>query len=392
MLEADNQIARIPMKESDNMPELKEISIKGFKSFRDKTTIELGKLNVLIGANGAGKSNFISVFQLLNNALTGNFQGYTMRYGAEHFLYNGRKTTQKFELAFKVKTNNALDSYELDVNFQAPNRLFVSREYINSAKNEDYEIENSGYELGLPNLSKQAKIGREAKNPILTTGRAIYGLLAQVRAYQFHDTTDTSRIRGPVNKADGKYLKSDGGNTAAVLYALKNTPEYQPYYNKIVNYVRRVMPDFQDFELTGYPENPWEIFLTWRKSGVDAVFSPNQLSDGTIRFIALATLLLAPEQVMPKIIVLDEPELGLHPMAIHILANMIKQASENTQVIFETQSSLLLDHFQPEDVIAADTKDGSTILNRLNTEELSEWVKKYSLSELWDKNVFGGQP
>jgi len=385
------------MKKYDNMPELKEISITGFKSFRDKTTVELGKLNVLIGANGAGKSNFISVFQLLNNALTGNLQGYTMRYGAEHFLYNGRKTTQKFELAFKVKTNNALDSYELDVNFQAPNRLFISREYIDyQKKGKDspftHEIENSGYELGLPNLSKQAKIGREAKNPILTTGRAIYGLLAQMRAYQFHDTTDTSRIRGPVNKADGKYLKSDGGNTTAVLYALKNTPEYQPYYNKIVNYVRRVMPDFQDFELTGYPENPWEIFLTWRKAGVDAVFSPNQLSDGTIRFIALATLLLAPEQVMPKIIVLDEPELGLHPMVIHILANMIKQASENAQVILATQSSLLLDHFQPEDIIVADTKGGTTVLNRLNSEELSEWLDTYSLSELWDKNVLGGQP
>lgn len=187
------------------MPELKEISIKGFKSFRDKTTIELGKLNVLIGANGTGKSNFISVFQLLNNALTGNLQGYTMRYGAEHFLYNGRKTTQKFELAFKVKTNNALDSYELDVNFQAPNRLFVSREYIDyQKKGKDslftHEIENSSYELGLPNLSKQVQIGREAKNPILTTGRAIYGLLAKMQVYQFYDTTDTSRIRGSVNK------------------------------------------------------------------------------------------------------------------------------------------------------------------------------------------------
>jgi len=385
------------MKEYVNMHELKEISIKGFKSFRDKTTIELRKLNVLIGANGAGKSNFISVFRLLNNALTGNLQEHTMRYGAEHFLYNGRKTTQKFELAFKVKTNYALDFYGLDVNFQAPNRLFISREYIDYQKEGKdspftHEIENSGYELGLPNLSKQAKIEREAKNSILTTGRAIYGLLAQMRAFQFHDTTDTSRIRGPVNKADGKCLKSDGGNTAAVLYALKNTPEYQPYYNKIVNYVRRVMPDFQDFELTGYPENPWEIFLTWRKAGVDAVFSPNQLSDGTIRFIALATLLLAPEQVMPKIIVLDEPELGLHPMAIHILANMIQQATENAQVILATQSSLLLDHFKPEDVIVADTKDGATVLNRLNSEELFEWLDNYSLSELWDKNVFGGQP
>lgn len=150
------------------------------------------------------------------------------------------------------------------------------------------------------------------------------------------------------------------------------------------------MPDFQDFELTGYPENTSEIFLTWRKAGVDAVFSPNQLSDGTIKFIALATLLLAPERVIPKIIVLDEPELGLHPMAIHILANMVKQASENAQVILETQSSLLLDHFQPEDVIVADTKDGATDLNRLNSEELSEWLKNYSLSELWDKNVLEG--
>jgi len=375
------------MKEYVNMPELKEISIKGFKSFRDKTTIELGKLNVLIGANGAGKSNLISAFRFLNNALAGNLQGYTIRYGAEYFLYNGRKTTQKFELAFKIKTTHALDSYGLDVNFQAPNGLFVSREYIDYQKKGKgspftHEIENSGYELGLPNLSKQVKIEREAKNPILTKGRAIYEFLARMMVYQFHDTTDTSRIRGPVNRADGKCLKSDGGNTAAVLYAIKNTPEYQPYYNKIVNYVRRVTPDFQDFVLTGYPEKPWEIFLTWRKAGEDAVFSPNQLSNGTLRFIALATLLLAPEQVMPKIIVLDEPVLGLHPMAIHILANMIQQASENAQIILATQSSLLLDHFKPEDVIVAEPKGGTTILNRLNFEKLTEWLDNYSLSEL----------
>ena len=217
-------------------------------------------------------------------------------------------------------------------------------------------------------------------------------MLQKIRAFQFHDTTDTARIRGGISKADCQYLKDNAGNLAAVLNMLKTTEKYVPYYNRIVKYVQKILPYFKDFELIGYPENPNEIYLNWTKHGSEYILTPNQLSDGTIRFIALATLLLAPRDIQPDVIVIDEPELGLHPMAIQILSNMIKQAAENVQVLIATQSPILLDTFDAKDIVVLEAPQESTVVKRLDDKALEEWLKQYTLSELWDKNVLGGQP
>ena len=385
-MNADNQI--------ENMPRITKVSLTGFKSFKDKTDIALGNLNVIIGANGAGKSNLLSFFQLLGNALTRNLQGHILRYGGEHFLYNGRKQTERIKCAIEIATNNATDRYEIDLAFQAPGRLFISREYIEyrkSGKDKPFacEIENNGYELGLLDLGE--KLGN-SNNALRGTANAIKTMLQKIRAFQFHDTTDTARIRGGILRADCQYLKDDGGNLAAVLNMLKTTPEYLPYYNRIVRYVQKILPYFADFAIDGFPEKQDTVYLFWKKQGSDYILTPNQLSDGTIRFIALATLLLAPRKIQPNVIVIDEPELGLHPLAIRILANMLKQAAENVQILVATQSPLFLDFFDANDVLVFEAPDESTKVKRLNRDELSSWAQEYTLSELWDKNVIGGQP
>lgn len=381
-------------KKIENMPRITKVSLTGFKSFKDKTDIALSNLNVIIGANGTGKSNLLSFFQLLGNALTRNLQGHILRYGGEHFLHNGRKKTERIKCAIEIATNNATDRYEIDLAFQAPGRLFISREYIEyrkSGKDKPFtcEIKNNGYELGLLDFGE--KLGN-SNNALRGTANAIKTMLQKIRAFQFHDTTDTARIRGGILRADCQYLKNDGGNLAAVLNMLKTTPEYLPYYNRIVRYVQKILPYFADFAIDGFPEKQDTVYLFWKKQGSDYILTPNQLSDGTIRFIALATLLLAPRKIQPDVIVIDEPELGLHPLAIRILANMIKQAADNLQILVATQSPLFLDFFDANDVLVFEAPNEITTVKRLNQDELSAWAQEYTLSELWDKNVIGGQP
>lgn len=381
-------------KKIENMPRITKVSLTGFKSFKDKTDIALSNLNVIIGANGTGKSNLLSFFQLLGNALTRNLQGHILRYGGEHFLHNGRKKTERIKCAIEIATNNATDRYEIDLAFQAPGRLFISREYIEyrkSGKDKPFtcEIKNNGYELGLLDFGE--KLGN-SNNALRGTANAIKTMLQKIRAFQFHDTTDTARIRGGILRADCQYLKNDGGNLAAVLNMLKTTPEYLPFYNRIVRYVQKILPYFADFAIDGFPEKQDTVYLFWKKQGSDYILTPNQLSDGTIRFIALATLLLAPRKIQPDVIVIDEPELGLHPLAIRILANMIKQAAENLQILVATQSPLFLDFFDANDVLVFEAPNEITTVKRLNQDELSAWAQEYTLSELWGKNVIGGQP
>jgi predicted ATPase len=210
------------------------------------------------------------------------------------------------------------------------------------------------------------------------------------RIYHFSDTGVTSPIRKTARVDDNRFLKPDGSNLAAFLYYLREM--FDASYTLIVRAVQRVAPFFDDFLLEPLRLNPADIQLEWRHKQSDQIFGASSLSDGTLRFIALATLFLQPERYRPSVILVDEPELGLHPYAIELLAALIRQASVTTQVIVSTQSSLLLDHFEPEDVLVADRVDGSTRVIRLEPERLAKWLEDYSLGQLWEKNELGGRP
>lgn len=131
--------------------------------------------------------------------------------------------------------------------------------------------------------------------------------------------------------------------------------------------------------------------LEWQDKHSDIVFTGQDLSDGSLRFICLATLLLQPE--LPSVLLLDEPELGLHPTAIESLARLMKQAAARTIVIVSTQSVNLVSTCAPEDVIVVDRNEqGASTLKRLEPQQLVQWLDEYSLGELWEKNVLGGKP
>jgi predicted ATPase len=363
---------------------LTELDIKGFKSINAQN-IQLRDVTVLLGANGSGKSNLVSFFKMLNFMTTGALRQYVGKYGVSQTLFFGPKCTESVSFMLKFTSEDEEDTYEVKLSHGLPDRLFVSREKVSFWRKgystpQEYFLEGGGPETGLKKDSAQRK-----------TSEVIYALLSGIRAYQFHDTSDTAKIKDRGYVDDAQYLRNDAGNLAAFLRMLKEREEYRKYYERIVRHIRCVMPQFGDFDLTLLRDREDYVRLNWRDSaGSDYLFGPDQISDGSLRFMALAALLFQPQDLLPKFIVLDEPELGLHPVAIAELAGMIRAASQKTQILVATQSTRLVDEFSPEDLMTVEWNEEKkcSVFERLDSKRLEDWIKRYSLSELWEKNVF----
>ena len=195
------------------------------------------------------------------------------------------------------------------------------------------------------------------------------------------------RRQCPIDDSDR--LHPDAGNLAAFLNALRDSDPLT--FRLIVDTIRLVAPFFKDFRFRPKKLKDIDVVqLDWIQQGSDYQFHPSQLSDGTLRFIALTTALLQPQP--PATVLIDEPELGLHPSALRILADLILQAQERTQLIVSTQSAQLLDYFEPYQVVVVEREKGASTFRRLEANDLKNWLEDYSLGELWQKNVCGGGP
>jgi predicted ATPase len=366
--------------------QLRKITISGFKSISsDKPlSIEPGNVTVLLGANGSGKSNVISFFKMLNFIMSGSFQLFVAKAGtAQVFLNYGSKHTSAIKGEIYFESDSHFDEYTLLLTHASPDKLIINSEELIWGK----KCENNPQKILLPSEFTESALINSQNSTIKT----IHRILSNCKVYQFHNSSTESPIRQPSPVGFADYLQSEGNNLAAFLYRLKN--DYPDNYRKIVSYVRLVVPQFNDFYLE--PNEGGYVMLKWQDTSInDYIMLPGQFSDGTIRFIALATLLLQPKKTMPSVIIIDEPELGLHPFAISQLAEMIKEAAINTQVIIATQSPGLVDEFEANQitVIERDEESESTIARKLDEQELAEWMENYSLSELWNKNVLGGRP
>lgn len=362
--------------------ELDYITVKGFKSFASIEKLPLEPINVVIGPNGSGKSNFIGVFAFLNAIQDGRLQDYvTQAGGAEKVLHFGSKTTGTIELHISFK--EGVNQYKIQLKPAPGDQLFPASEIV-SFWNKQY---SKPYPEGLMPRGREAGISNPAHKGIAGYVRSH---LQRWRLYHFHDTSAGSPMKKTASLNDNHFLRPDGSNLAAFLYLLRE--KHEEVYGLIRGTIQRVAPFFDDFQLEPAQLKPDSIILEWRHKNSDAYFDATMLSDGTLRFIALATLFLQPDRYRPSVILVDEPELGLHPYAITMLASLIKQASTKTQVIVGTQSPLLLDHFRPEDVLVADRVEGSTQLTRLESSKLATWLEDYSLGQLWEKNEIGGRP
>lgn len=359
---------------------IQKIVIKGYKSIREQT-VELLPINILIGGNGIGKSNFISIFTLIRNLYEQNLQNYVLtKGGADSLLYMGKKGTDHvfLDLFFGDRDRDPHNQFIVSLK-EAQDTLFIER--IDTAFSNGVN-----WYTQLHETNKQES---SFKNDY--SGQAFYvnNLLREFEVYHFHDTGDRSPMKGKCNLDDNVSLKRDGSNIAAFLYYLKE--KFPKHFVRIEKTVASVSPFFEAFNLMPNRLNEHFIQLEWKQRGaIDTYFNAYQLSDGTLRFICLATLLLQPEP--PKTIIIDEPELGLHPVAINKLAALIKKAASEAQIIISTQSVNLVDNFEPKDIIVVDRKDNATVFNRLDAASLVSWLEDYSLGEIWEKNVIGGQP
>ena len=363
------------------------ITVKGFKSIKS-VDVELLPINVLIGANGAGKSNFMEVFSFLNAIRLGGLRDYVMRSGgADKILHFGSKTTQ--HLSIEIGFENGKRKYNIDLAPNDADGMFPSNENVYTSVKQEMIPDH-------PSPTLYALFGQVGEAGIYNSkeesGAITYvrDHLFHWRLYHFHDTSASSPIKKTAALNDNRFLRHDSSNLAAFLYHLREI--HGDSYNMIRRTVQLVAPFFDDFFVEPRVLNEDTIRLEWRHRGSDNYFDAASLSDGSLRFIALATLLLQPRELRPSVILLDEPELGLHPAAITILASLIKQISVETQIVVATQSPLLLDHFEPEDVLVADRVEGATHLERKNNEDLKNWLEDYSLGQLWEKNELGGRP
>ena len=358
------------------------ITIEGFKSIKRVERLEIRPINVLIGPNGSGKSNFIKIFSFLNAIRNGALRDYVQRVGgAERVLHFGSKTTPS--LVIHVSFENETNQYRIQLSADKTDNLFASEETVRF-RGSDRKDMSFGGKGGEAQISNSPLEGLEIIEEYLRSHFDYW------RLYQFHDTGPVSPMKKTADVDDNRYLRPDGSNLPAFLYLLQE--KHQSSYNLIRSTVRLVAPFFDDFQLQPQALNEDKIRLEWWHQGSDAYFDASSFSDGSLRFIALATLLLQPEQYRPSIILVDEPELGLHPYAVAVLASLFKQASEKTQIVFATQSSLLLDHFSPEDVLVANRVDGASEFTRPDGERLKKWLEDYSLGQLWEKNEIGGRP
>jgi predicted ATPase len=356
---------------------LNKVSINGYKSI-ERQEVFLGDINVLIGQNGAGKTNFISLFRFLRNIIENKLKVTSLKEGAENLLYYGSKETEQIVIHFDFESN----AYFIILEPTRNNSLIVVNEQCGSLQEDrrifwEKSIARSEDESG---LSKNAKTNKIAGY--------VYDLLRNWRVYHFHDTSESAGVKKYGSLADTHFLLEDASNLAAYLFVLKQTQEQ--YYERIVKTIQLVIPFFRDFILRPNPLNENTIRLEWQDMYSDRTFTAHELSDGSLRFICMATLLLQKE--LPQLILLDEPELGLHPTAITILAGLLKKASKRTQVIVSTQSVSLVNEFDVEDVIVVEKEKGATIFKRLDAKKLESWLNDYSLGDLWDKNVIGGNP
>ncbi|SIO64005.1 AAA family ATPase [Paraburkholderia phenazinium] len=356
-----------------------KLTIAGFKSIRELRDFELRNLNVLIGANGAGKSNFIGLFRMLAEMYEERLQLYVQQQGGpDALMHFSRKTTDAIQVGL---TFEGTDIYRFELTATNDNRLIFTSETFSYGK--EGVLPGMVWSFAGTPESSLRQIASEHQLPYVAA------VIEGTRVYHFHDTGEKARVKQPHAINDTLRLKVDGANLAAYLSMLKT--EHTDSYRQIVDTVRLVAPFFDDFVFRTDPVS--KIQLEWTERGdPDTPFTAHALSDGTLRFICLSTLLLQPWDLMPATILIDEPELGLHPYAVNLLADLLKRASEQKQLIVSTQSVELLNRMEPGDVIVVDRKDNASTFHRLDATQLQDWLDDYSLGDLWKQNVLGGRP
>lgn len=370
---------------------IESIRIKGFRSLADVEIKALPHAAVLIGANGSGKSNFIRFFEMVSWMIgSGNLAEFIQKHGgADDQLFGGSKVSPTMEAELAIRTETGLNDYRFTFTYAHPDRFIFTEEAFRYSKHgrgteADWQpLGSSHSEAKIVDVSSYTGIAEVNQK----TARVLVHLLRQCAVYQFHDTSHDSQLKKNWDVEDNKYLRSHGGNLAAILLRLER--EDAQRFKLICNHIRRALPVFDRFELE---ESYGKVMLRWKASGLDKTIGAHLTSDGSLRFFALVTLLNLPSEMLSDVVLLDEPELGLHPAAVALVGDMIKVCAAERQVIVATQSPLLVDAFDIDEIFVLEAEDGKSSVQRFDEEGYQEWLGEYTTGELWQKNLLGGRP
>ena len=371
---------------------IESVRIRGFRSLADVELSGLQNANVLIGANGSGKSNFIRFFEMLSWMLRSRrlaeFVG--LQGGADDQLFGGNRVTPRMEAELALRTEAGRNDYRFALAHAHPDRFVFTEEAFRFSGT---EFLTEAHWQHAPNGQSEAAIVDVAQAPPSqgvnpTTARVIVYLLKSCQVFQFHDTSDTSNFKKRWDVEDNNYLRTHGGNLAAVLHRLEQ--EDLQRFELISQHVRRVLPVFDRFQVD---ESYGKVSLRWKAIGTDKSIGAHLTSDGSLRFFALVTLLNLPLEMLPNVLLLDEPELGLHPAAVALVGSMIKALAVDRQIIVATQSPLLVDVFDLDEIIVLNLQDGRTTFRRPDADEYRRWLDEgFMPGEMWQKNLIGGRP
>lgn len=358
-----------------NATMIREISIEGYKSIRKLSGLELGPLNVLVGANGSGKSNLLSFLGLVREMARGRLQMAVAREGGASFLlHHGPKTTEVIHGSVTFQVGELEGTFGFDLTWTKSNSLDLQRDMLDVHGPAEGHVEH---------LRGR---GRAAES-VITESQLVSSLLDSLTVYHFADTSPTSRMRLPCAIEDGIGLRSDGSNLAAFLYRFQK--QHPDRFRGFLQSLQRVFPDLEDFELHPHVDAPETISLMWRNRWTQQLFGPQHLSDGTLRAIAIFSLLLQPVEHAPRLLILDEVEIGLHPHALSFLAGHLKSYSVGRQVIVATQSVEFVDCFEVPELIVCQAENGSSNYITVGREEKPWWAETYKLGRAWSSNLIG---
>ncbi len=373
--------ASLACPEEEPVTTIEKLRVRGYRSIRE-ASVEFGRVTVLIGPNGAGKSNLLSALALLPMVRTQSLNRRSLQVGAAAMLHYGPKATAKIEFELELDAEGVAHQHELDLVRANDDTLFIGREWVRGPEDE----ETVGV-VALPTGRESALKGSAATDPRV---KVVADAVGSMSFFHFHDTSVNSELRTPARREDARYLRSNGSNLPAFLLALSDSEESadEKAWRRINRHLRQIAPSLKALSPRADGQ---QVHLEWVDAR-DEIFGVHHLSDGTLRALALITALCQPPARLPGFISLDEPELGLHPAAIALLARLVRAASARAQLVVATQSTELLDHFEAVEVVITEWVDGQTGFRRLSATDLSEWLDRYTLSELYNKNLLGGRP
>ena len=375
-------------------PHIERLRIRGFRSLADVTFSPNPGANVLIGANGSGKSNLVQFFNMLSWMLKSRrLREFISREGgADDQLHGGNHTTPRLDAEVRIRTSGGRNDYRFSLAYAHPDQMMFVDEAFRYTRDEfDSEAPWNHLDSG----HREARIVEAGQThdtgqvPVANrkTARTVTHLLRSCGAYQFHNTGSTSNFKKKWDAGEHAFMRADGANLPAILHWLEHEDRHR--YVTICRDIQRVLPGFDRFEIN---DQYGKVSLRWRSRDLDKTYGAHLTSDGSLRFFALTTLLNLPEEMLPSVLVLDEPELGLHPKAIALVGDMIQALAESRQIIVATQSPLLVDEFALGQVSVLELRDGRTEIERRDGQDLKEWLDDFTVGEIWQKNLLGGRP